>query len=59
MHGNLLPEAIVNLPLQHFKSDIVNYRISGNFVLKIFRVLNFRVKKFSWSWLDHEIFQHL
>ena len=27
------------------------------FVLKIFHVLNFRVKKFSWSGLDHEIFQ--
>ena len=25
MHGNLLPEAVVNLPLQHFKSNIVNY----------------------------------
>ena len=22
-------------------------------MLKNFRVLNFRVKKFSWSWLDH------
>ena len=22
---NLLPEAVVNLPLQHFKSNIVNY----------------------------------
>ena len=57
----VVPRAHVDTSISEHTHNNVNYDTVYReiFVLKKFGVLNFRVKKFSWSWLDHEIFQHL